>query len=110
MISIEKDNASVQSVCFSIDHYYVLVCVGLEGLVYRVKVCACVCVRACVYMRACMCVCVHAVGYNGHRTQDGKLDTTITGHTGLLTCAVFSPWQHDIIVTAAEDRTYMVHL
>ena len=46
MISIEKDNASVQSVCFSIDHYYVLVCVGLEGLVYHVKVCVCVRVRA----------------------------------------------------------------
>ena len=52
----------------------------------------------------------YMMDYNSPHTQDGKLDTTITGHTGLLTCAVFSPWQHDTIVTAAEDRTYMVRV
>ena len=65
VISTEKENASVQSVCFSTDCYYVLVCVGLEGLVYRVKVsvcvcvcvhvCACACLRVCVRVRACVC-------------------------------------------------------
>ena len=67
----------------------------------------CVRVHACVYVCVCVRVCVSMSIYNG---QDGKLDTTITGHTGHLTCAVFSPWKRDIIVTAAEDRTYMVHL
>ena len=43
IIPIEGHTSSVQCVCFSVDCYYVLVCVGCVGLIYRVKVSMCMC-------------------------------------------------------------------
>ena len=127
VITIEKETTSVQCIGFSSDCYYVMVCIGSEGLIYHVKVCmfvcvlcVCMCMRLCVFscvcvvcmcMCACVCVCMCVCSSRLHShsdTQDGKLDTTITGHTGHITCMTFLPRQHDIVVTAAEDRTYMV--
>ncbi|XP_065919304.1 WD repeat-containing protein 27-like isoform X2 [Dysidea avara] len=76
VIPIEGHTGPVQCVCFSVDCYYVLVCVGCFGLIYRVK--------------------------------DGRLDTTISGHTDSITCAIFTPHHHDNVITAAEDRTFMI--
>ena len=60
IIPIEGHTSPVRCVCFSVDCYYVLVCVGCVGLIYRVKVSLCMCACVCVYVRACVCACVRA--------------------------------------------------
>ena len=47
VIAIEEHAGPVQCVCFSVDCYYMLACVGCVGLIYRVKVSGCVHVCEC---------------------------------------------------------------
>ena len=43
--------------------------------------------------------------------QSCTLDTTLVGHSALVTSAIFSPHHaHTTVVTVSEDRTFKVRL